>query len=87
MKARVVHPSMSPKGVEHPRGNQSAPERRIVHPSMSPKGVEHDMIYNIDPTDTPVHPSMSPKGVEHDVNGSPEYVLTWSASINVAERR
>ena len=30
---------------------------------------------------------MSPKGVEHDVNGSPEYVLTWSASINVAERR
>ena len=37
----VVHPSMSPKGVEHIEGTIIQIGTHSVHPSMSPKGVEH----------------------------------------------
>ena len=36
-----VHPSMSPKGVEHKNGGWRGNTGEHVHPSMSPKGVEH----------------------------------------------
>ena len=37
----TVHPSMSPKGVEHRFAYVLGWKREDVHPSMSPKGVEH----------------------------------------------
>ena len=36
-----VHPSMSPKGVEHKNVRGLGVVEASVHPSMSPKGVEH----------------------------------------------
>ena len=36
-----VHPSMSPKGVEHEEEERMRQSQALVHPSMSPKGVEH----------------------------------------------
>ena len=36
-----VHPSMSPKGVEHGELQHAIAAAHQVHPSMSPKGVEH----------------------------------------------
>ena len=61
-----VHPSMSPKGVEHASRSSTPTPVSSVHPSMSPKGVEHRREHSRT-SELPmlVHPSMSPKGVEH----------------------
>ena len=81
-----VHPSMSPKGVEHKNVRGLGVVEASVHPSMSPKGVEHTERQRFTGSTSAVHPSMSPKGVEHREN-SAGFMVWMCASINVAERR
>ena len=82
-----MHPSMSPKGVEHSARHCWTTTGAPVHPSMSPKGVEHELATAPHDEFYAVHPSMSPKGVEHRVGPVAVVLCQRRASINVAERR
>ena len=88
-KPPTVHPSMSPKGVEHNVDFSTPPFKGACIHQCRRKALS--TLKPLPPLllKCSVHPSMSPKGVEH-VTHIPGVQALWrasSASINVAERR
>ena len=60
-----VHPSMSPKGVEHLVESIEASDILACIHQCRRKALSTSLRRGTTDSERPVHPSMSPKGVEH----------------------